>query len=628
MNIPSLHFQPPLPPANGGEPAARRLDRWLSRAETPSDLKSDGISAVLGDTNIGGLSACCHLIKLLEPAELIKVKDILVAAMRERGLDAELVEAPKLAAPEIPKNANAATKKLVEVMTHITELANEAATREQAAVKAIKQAEDEAKALQQAQAKAESQALAIKGAGMSAAGGGEGGEGNGKLNRWLKRAEQNAAETAPAEEGNGKLGRWLKRAEKKDAATNGVAAVAKAPEPEVDESSTDPLDVALRCCKRVRNAWASADKAGGGAAFLKEKAQLTEEKRALENLMQMVYAVRNTPEQIDEKGVSMPGPGMHPGMPPMPPGMGQTFGMPPPGMMNGMPPGGMGGMSGMMPPGGPPGMMPPGGPPGNGQGMMGQQPMGGTGCPDMSGARQDRVKKNDPNELLAQFLKDRREERKTEVAQMVQEKKNPKKEPAGKGWRAGSPMSSAAKPKEAVRISLSRPPPQFHAQVVMMGPPPEGVQEPDGASREDVMNKEGGAGFFFYPPGHPNHVSGQAALAEGQLRSTVHPQERIAPHWSQASFKAAGMPEVICESRHATFGPLVETSSRLVRCQPPEANTPIKNVDQVKGNIVYIKRGGCSFTKKARMAQAAGAVAMVVANTDRETFGMYMCVCV
>lgn len=135
------------------------------------------------------------------------------------------------------------------------------------------------------------------------------------------------------------------------------------------------------------------------------------------------------------------------------------------------------------------------------------------------------------------------------------------------------------------------------------------------------MSKEGGNGFFFYPPGHPNHVA-SVAQAEGQLRSGVHPQERIAPHWSQASFKAAGMPEVICESRHATFGPLSEVEARLVRCQPPEANAPIKNVDQVKGNIVYIKRGGCSFTKKARMAQEAGAIAVVVANTDRETFGM------
>ena len=120
---------------------------------------------------------------------------------------------------------------------------------------------------------------------------------------------------------------------------------------------------------------------------------------------------------------------------------------------------------------------------------------------------------------------------------MVEDKKNPKKV-EGKGWRAGSPMSSAAKPKEAVRISLTRPPPppQFQAQVVMMGPPPEGVQQ--GNSREDVMSKEGGNGFFFYPPGHPNHVA-SVAQAEGQLRSGVHPQERIAPHWSQASFKVA-----------------------------------------------------------------------------------------
>ena len=48
----------------------------------------------------------------------------------------------------------------------------------------------------------------------------------------------------------------------------------------------------------------------------------------------------------------------------------------------------------------------------------------------------------------------------------------------------------------------------------------------------------------------------------------------------------------------------------------------ITNEHQVRGNIVYIKRGGCSFTKKARMAQKAGAVGMVVANSDRETFGM------
>ena len=39
-------------------------------------------------------------------------------------------------------------------------------------------------------------------------------------------------------------------------------------------------------------------------------------------------------------------------------------------------------------------------------------------APVMLQARADRVKKNDPDALLAQFLKDRREERKSEVAQV------------------------------------------------------------------------------------------------------------------------------------------------------------------------------------------------------------------
>ena len=155
-----LLLQPPLPPsASSAEPAPGKLDRWLSRSEKPADQKSDGIATVLGETDVGGLSACCHLIRLLEAEELIKVKDVLVAAMKDKGLEGELVEAPKLAAPEVPKDASKASKKLADVMTHITTLANEAATREQEAAKAMKKAAEEAKALKQA----ESQALAPSG---------------------------------------------------------------------------------------------------------------------------------------------------------------------------------------------------------------------------------------------------------------------------------------------------------------------------------------------------------------------------------------------------------------------------------------------------------------------------------
>ena len=370
---PIVLVQPPLPPsAPSADAASGKLDRWLSRTEKLSDKTGDSIAAVLGDSNVGGVSACCHLIKLLEAEELIKVKDVLVATMRERGLDGELVEAPKLAAPDVPKNASAATKKLAEVMTHITGLANEAATREQAAAKAMKKAEEEAKALKQA----ESKALAPNGsAGAAEAGASEGGEGGGKLNRWLKRAEKKAADPKP-EEPAGKLGRWIKRAENKEAdrkpsdmsAASGAPASDEVPSADaLDEApgSTDPLDVTVHCCKRVRAAWATADKAGGGSAFLREKAKLDQEKRALENLMQMVYAVRNTPEQLDDSNISaMPGAAM-----------GAGFGMQMPGM-NGAPPGmlppmpnatgaaGVGGMGMGMGMAAMPGMMPPGGPPG------------------------------------------------------------------------------------------------------------------------------------------------------------------------------------------------------------------------------------------------------------------------
>jgi len=273
------------PPQSAPEPKPGKLNRWLSRAEKQEEPKSEGTSSVLGDTSIGGLSACCHLIKLLEPEELMKVKDILVAAMRDKGLDGELVEAPKLAAPVIPAKANEASKKLAEVMAQVTELANDAAARELAAIKAINRAREEAKAFA---AKQNSSNHDSQGGG----GGGGGGEGGGKLDRWVKRAEQKSAESKAEEPAqNGKLSRWLKRAEKK---ADPEPEKPKEPEEHVDESSTDALDVTKRCCKRVRAAWEATDKAGGGSAFLKEKAQLAEEKRALENLMQMVYAAHHT----------------------------------------------------------------------------------------------------------------------------------------------------------------------------------------------------------------------------------------------------------------------------------------------------------------------------------------------
>ena len=344
------------------------------------------------------------------------------------------------------------------------------------------------------------------------------------------------------------------------------ASARRAEGPEGAGKETPPLKFVQLACDAVRASW-SSDTRRGDVAIEEEWEKLKLERASIEALMAMLYAVKQTPEHVSGEGEG--GGGF----------CRDVAGAP------GTPGGGGSGApyaNGLLTPGG------------GGGGVH-----GGGRAPPASGAPQA---KPDPDALLAEFLAARREERVQETAQMIHDKKNPKKPDAGSGWRAGSPMASAATPTVPVRISLSRPPPPPPAPV-MMGPPPENVSAEGGQSREDVINKEGG-GFFFYPPGHPNYVPGGPASAnlqlEGSLRSTVHPQERIAPHWSRAKFTAHGMPEVSCEARHATFGPLKEIQGRLVRCNPPLANKEITNEHQVRGNIVYIKRGGCSFTKKVR----------------------------
>jgi hypothetical protein len=95
-------------------------DRWRTRREGKKEQsQSEGVSIVSGDTSI--IAACCHLIKLLEPEELIEVKDLLVTTMREKGLDLELVEAPKSATSVMPATANEATKKLAQVIAQGSE---------------------------------------------------------------------------------------------------------------------------------------------------------------------------------------------------------------------------------------------------------------------------------------------------------------------------------------------------------------------------------------------------------------------------------------------------------------------------------------------------------------------------
>ncbi|CAK4698764.1 hypothetical protein LEN26_020756 [Aphanomyces euteiches] len=78
---------------------------------------------------------------------------------------------------------------------------------------------------------------------------------------------------------------------------------------------------------------------------------------------------------------------------------------------------------------------------------------------------------------------------------------------------------------------------------------------------------------------------------------------------------------------HLFYSPLAEFSStyetprlegNLVVADPITAAMPLKNAKQVNGNIVLVQRGDCDFLTKTIHAQKAGALAVVVANSDEE----------
>ena len=61
-------------------------------------------------------------------------------------------------------------------------------------------------------------------------------------------------------------------------------------------------------------------------------------------------------------------------------------------------------------------------------------------------------------------------------------------------------------------------------------------------------------------------------------------------------------------------------SSSTVVAVPEMGCSPLENGEQMAGNIAVITRGACTFTEKARNAQAAGAVAVII--TDDRVQGL------
>ena len=66
--------------------------------------------------------------------------------------------------------------------------------------------------------------------------------------------------------------------------------------------------------------------------------------------------------------------------------------------------------------------------------------------------------------------------------------------------------------------------------------------------------------------------------------------------------------------------PMEVLSSSTVVAVPEMGCSPLENGEQMAGNIAVITRGACTFTEKARNAQAAGAVAVII--TDDRVQGL------
>jgi len=74
----------------------------------------------------------------------------------------------------------------------------------------------------------------------------------------------------------------------------------------------------------------------------------------------------------------------------------------------------------------------------------------------------------------------------------------------------------------------------------------------------------------------------------------------------------------------ATFGHRTPSkfNAIAVRAHPFTAATHIRNLHQMKGNIALVQRGECSFAAKAKHVQKAGAIAMILINSNEELVRM------
>ena len=363
-----------------------KLDRWLSRQKDMEAAKSissqdgptstqNGAEGIVADTqsqttkptisvgkppvgasprspaargSMGGVGACCNLIRLLDPDELKRVHEVLVGAMREKKV--QIPELPSdIVVGSVGASGNSAsscefqegfertpmvlTPTAGESIAMLTELLEEVRKLGSEAAQRVKKHKDEGSF--------SVRPPTARGTGTGPLSGDPRGDAPGdapamneKMSRWLSKVAKNkqdsistnGPESVPTDDSSGavadaaatnggggdaaptgKLSRWMKRVnpgkEGESAGINADVGTGAGAGAQAVPNET-PGAFVKRACATVRRAWACG---GGGNMTLKEEwEKLKLERASLDALMQMVTAVKETPEKVTGDSSSCP----------------------------------------------------------------------------------------------------------------------------------------------------------------------------------------------------------------------------------------------------------------------------------------------------------------------------------
>jgi hypothetical protein len=83
-----------------------------------------------------------------------------------------------------------------------------------------------------------------------------------------------------------------------------------------------------------------------------------------------------------------------------------------------------------------------------------------------------------------------------------------------------------------------------------------------------------------------------------------------------ASLRVGGERIVCALGSRGDDAPAVSYRGAVVATDPPLANAELTNAAALVGKVALARRGGCPFAQKAERAAAAGAVALLVSDSE------------